>query len=72
VHVALRRRQIRVSGQFLDGPRRGATHRQVRTERVSQDIDAYTPLQRPKGFEDKAFFAETDEAAFQKQSAMTS
>jgi hypothetical protein len=29
--------------------------------------DTYTPLERPKGFEDKAFFAEAEEAVFQKQ-----
>ena len=40
VHVALRRRQVRVSGHLLDGPRRRALHRQVRTERVPQDVHA--------------------------------
>jgi len=29
--------------------------------------DTYTPLERPKGFEDKAVFAEAEEAVFQKQ-----
>ena len=29
-----------MSGQFLDGPRRRPTHRQVRTERVPQDVNA--------------------------------
>ena len=29
--------------------------------------DTFTPLERPKGFEDKAFFAEAEEAAFQQQ-----
>ena len=38
VHVALRRGQVLVSGQFLNGPRRRPTHRQVRTERVPQDV----------------------------------
>jgi hypothetical protein len=40
MHVALRRRQVCVAGQLLDGPRRRALHRQVRTERVPQDMDA--------------------------------
>src|SRR5262245_41920064 len=29
--------------------------------------DTYTPLERPRGFEDKAFFSEREEAAFRKQ-----
>lgn len=29
--------------------------------------DTYTPLERPRGFEDKAFFSEREKAAFQKQ-----
>jgi hypothetical protein len=29
--------------------------------------DTFTPLERPEGFEDKAFFAEAEEAAFQQQ-----
>jgi len=29
--------------------------------------DTFTPLERPKGFEDKAFFAEAEEAAFQQR-----
>src|SRR5258705_13764197 len=41
VHVALRRVEILVSGQFLDRPRRRATHRQMRTERVTEDM--WTP-----------------------------
>ena len=39
VHVALRGREILVPGQFLDGPRRGAPHRQVRAERVPEHMD---------------------------------
>ena len=40
VHVHLRRRQVLVSGQFLDRFRRGAPHRQVRAEGVPQQMDA--------------------------------
>jgi hypothetical protein len=40
VHVPQRRRQVRVRGQFLEGPRRRAVHRQVRTERVPKDVHA--------------------------------
>ena len=40
VHVALRRRQVLMSGQLLNRPRWGSTHRQVRTERVPQDVNA--------------------------------
>ena len=40
MHVALRRCQVRVARQLLDGPRRRAIHRQVRTERVPQDVYA--------------------------------
>ena len=38
VHVALRRRQVRMAGQFLDGPCRRALDRPMRTERVPQDV----------------------------------
>ena len=38
VHVALRGREIRVPRELLDGARRRASHRQVRTERVPQDV----------------------------------
>ena len=38
VHIALRHRQVRVSGELLDRPRRRATHRQVRAERVTKDV----------------------------------
>ena len=48
VHVALRRAQVLVSGQFLDGPRRRSTHRQVRAERVPQDVNPW-PYVRPSG-----------------------
>ena len=40
VHVALRRRQVRMSGELLNRSCRRALHRQVRTERVPQDVDA--------------------------------
>ena len=40
VHVALCRRQVRMASQLLDGPRRCALHRQMRTERVPQDVHA--------------------------------
>ena len=38
MHVALRRRQITMSGEFLDGPRRRASHRQVRTKSVTEHV----------------------------------
>ena len=38
VHVALGHRQIRMPGEFLNRPRRRASHREVRTERVTQDV----------------------------------
>jgi hypothetical protein len=40
VHVPLRRREVLMSGKFLDGPCRRPTHRQMRAERVSKDVDA--------------------------------
>jgi hypothetical protein len=40
VHVALRHRQVRVSGEFLDRPRWRTSHRQLRAERVTQDVYA--------------------------------
>jgi len=39
MHVALRRAQVLVSGEFLDRSRGCASHRQVRTERVPEDVD---------------------------------
>jgi hypothetical protein len=55
VHVALRRRQVRVSSELLDGPCRRALHRQVRTERVPKDVhalvDARDALSAPDGFD---------------------
>jgi len=41
VHVPLRRREILMTGELLDCPRRRATHRQMRTERVPQDVNAW-------------------------------
>jgi hypothetical protein len=56
VHVAVRRREIRVAGQFLNGPRGRPLHRQVRTERVPQDVHAlFDPrdaLSPTHGFDD--------------------
>ena len=40
VHVHLGRCQVPVAGQFLDRLRRGAPHRQVRAEGVSQQMNA--------------------------------
>ena len=38
VHVPLRRHQVLVSGQELDGAHRRAPHRQVRAERVTESV----------------------------------
>ena len=38
MHVPLRRRQILMPGQFLNRPSGAAAHRQVRAERVSQNV----------------------------------
>jgi len=48
VHVALRRAQVLVSGQLLDGSCRRPTRRQVRTERVPQDVNPRLHI-RPSG-----------------------
>jgi hypothetical protein len=40
MHVSLRHAELAVSSKFLDGPCRRATHRQVRAERVTKDVDA--------------------------------
>ena len=40
VHVPLRRRQILMPGKFLNRPRRGASHGEMRTERVPEHMDA--------------------------------
>src|SRR5882757_8357763 len=39
VHVSLSSGQVPVAGQLLDHPRSRATHRQVRAERVTEDVD---------------------------------
>jgi hypothetical protein len=43
VHVPLRRVQVPVSGQFLNGPCWRAAHRQMRTERMPQNVDGTRP-----------------------------
>src|SRR5262245_10022345 len=40
VHVALRRSQIHVTSQLLNGSSRSTTHREMRTECMSQDVNA--------------------------------
>jgi hypothetical protein len=40
MHVPHRRRQVRVPGELLDGLGRRSAHRQMRAERVAQDMDA--------------------------------
>ena len=47
VHVALRRADVLMSGQFLDRAGRSPTHRQMRAERVSQDVRPVDPQVRP-------------------------
>ena len=47
VHVTLRRGQVLMSREFLDGPRRRSTHRQMRAERVAQDMDACFHVRLP-------------------------
>ena len=39
MHIPLRRRQVLMTSQFLNRPGRRAAHGQVRTERVTQDMD---------------------------------
>jgi len=38
VHVPLSRREILMASQFLNRPRRRSPHRQMRAERVTQDV----------------------------------
>jgi hypothetical protein len=40
VRVALRHCQALVSDEFLHASHRGALHREVRAERVTEDVDA--------------------------------
>ena len=50
VHVPLRRRQIAMSGELLDSPRRRATHRQVRTEGVTEYVNTSAlEIRHPRG-----------------------
>jgi hypothetical protein len=55
VHVTLRGREIGVPGELLDGARRRPLHRQVRTERVPQELhalfDPRNPLSAADGFD---------------------
>ncbi|HMF99477.1 MAG TPA: hypothetical protein VKE96_34490 [Vicinamibacterales bacterium] len=39
MHVPLRRLEIGVTGEFLNRPRRRASHREMRTERVPQNVN---------------------------------
>jgi hypothetical protein len=43
VHVPLRRCQVAMSGNLLNCSCRGTAHRQMRTERVAQDVNADIP-----------------------------
>jgi hypothetical protein len=40
MHVSLRRRQVLMTRQLLNRPCRRASHRQVRAERVAEDVNA--------------------------------
>ena len=42
MHIPLGHREIRVTGEFLNGPCWGSSHRKMRAERVSQDMHADT------------------------------
>ena len=46
VDVGLRRAQVLVPGELLNRARRRAPHRQMRAERVTQDVHAYLPETR--------------------------
>ena len=46
----VRRPEILVTGKLLNRPRRGAAHRQVRTERVAQDVPRRLSLRLVHGF----------------------
>ena len=48
MHLPLRRRQVLMSGKLLNRSRWGSPHRQVRTERVPQDVNSvpHAPLPR--------------------------
>jgi hypothetical protein len=47
MHVPLRRAQLVVADQFLNGAHRRAPHRQMRTERLTEYVDADVPQIRP-------------------------
>jgi len=47
VHISLRRREILMTYQFLSSPDRRASHRQVRTERMPQNMRAVVPQTGP-------------------------
>src|SRR5437773_7255853 len=50
MHVPLRRGEILVSRQFLNGPRRRSSHREMRAERVPQSMySALAELSAPCG-----------------------
>ena len=40
MHIALRRREVLMSREFLNRSRRRTSHCQMRTERVPQDVHA--------------------------------
>lgn len=48
MHVPLRRRDVRVSRQFLDRPRGCPAHRQVRAERVTETMRPVPRHLRPR------------------------
>ena len=39
MHVTHRRRQVGMTGQLLDGPRRRSAHRQMRAERLAKNVE---------------------------------
>ena len=43
MHVPLRRAEVAMAGEFLHRSRRRAAHREVRAERVSQDVRSRVP-----------------------------
>jgi len=47
VQVTLRRPEILVTGELLNGPRRRPTHREMRTERVPQDVQSGFHVRSP-------------------------
>ena len=49
MHVALSGDEILMTRQFLNGARRWATHREMRAERVTQDMHAHVAEVRASG-----------------------